>query len=84
MMYDLGNLTKEYESKKETLEKDLNHQYDPLTNERMTNKLSMKYKKICQKNGYDPDEDEKEKKKQNTRTVQATMSYPRKMCHMLR
>ena len=28
----------------------------------MTNKLSMKYEKICKKNDYDQDEDEKEKK----------------------
>ena len=63
IMHVLGNLPEEYESKVETLEKDLDYQYDPLTVERMTNKLNMKYKKICKKNDYDPNEDEKEKRK---------------------
>ena len=27
----------------------------------MTNELNMKYKKICKKSDYDPDEDEKKK-----------------------
>ena len=30
MIYVLGNLPEEYESKIEALEKDLDHQYDPL------------------------------------------------------
>ena len=37
----------------------------------------MKYKKICKKNDYDPDDDEKEKKKENKGTTLATTSYPR-------
>ena len=37
----------------------------------------MKYKKICKKNDYDPDEDEKERKEENKGTALATMSYPR-------
>ena len=49
MMHVIGNLPEEYESKVETLEKDLDHQYDPLTVERITNKLNMKHKKICKK-----------------------------------
>ena len=46
MMHVLGNLPEEYESKVETLERDLDHQYDLMTIERMTNKINMKYKKI--------------------------------------
>ena len=65
MMHVLENLPEEYESKVETLEKDLDHQYNPLTTERMTNKLNMKDKKICKKNDYDLDEDEVEIKKDN-------------------
>ena len=57
MMHVLGNLPEEYESKVETLENDLDHLNDPLTIERMTNELNLKYKKICKKNDYDPDED---------------------------
>ena len=64
MMHVLGNLPKEYESKVETLEKDLDYENVPLAIERMTNKLNMKYKKICKKNDYDPDEGEKERKKE--------------------
>ena len=41
----------------------------------------MKYKKICKKNDYDPDEDEKERKKErkkeNNGTSLTTTSYPR-------
>ena len=77
MMHVIGNLPGEYESKVETLEKDLDHQYDPLTFERMTNELNMKYKKICKKNDYDPDKDEKETKKSNKGTALTTMGYPR-------
>ena len=64
MMHMLGNLPEKYESKVEILEKDIDHQHDPLTIERMTNELNMKYKKICKKNDYDPDEYEKERKKE--------------------
>ena len=39
--------------------------HEPLIIERMTNKLNLKYKKICKKNNYDPNEDENEKKKEN-------------------
>ena len=74
MMHVLGNLPEEYKSKIESLEKDLDHQYDPLTVERMTNELNMKYKKICKKNDYDPDEDKK--KKESKETALATTSYP--------
>ena len=62
MIHIFVNLPEEYKSKIETIEKDLDYQYDPLKVERMTNKLSMKYKKICKKNDYDPNEDEKERK----------------------
>ena len=31
----------------------------------MTNELNMKYKEICKKNDYDPNEDEKIKKQKN-------------------
>ena len=64
LMHVLGNLPEEYESKIETLEKDLDHQYNPLTVEKMTNKLNMKYKTISKKNDYDPDKDERERKKE--------------------
>ena len=77
MMHVLGNLPEEYESKVETLEKDLDHQHDPLTIERLTNEFNMKYKKICKKNDYDPDEDEKETKKENKGTALTTKGYPR-------
>ena len=77
MMHVLGNLPEECESKMETLEKDFDHQYDPLTVERMTNKLNMKYKKICKKNDYDPDEDERERKKENKGTALTLTSYLR-------
>ena len=63
MIHILGNIPEEYKGKIETLEKGLDHRYDPLTVEKMTNKLSMKYRKICKKNDYDPDEDEKEKER---------------------
>ena len=46
MILVLGNLPEEYKSKVETLEKDLDHTNDPITIERMTNKLNIKYKKI--------------------------------------
>jgi len=62
MIHVLGNLLEEYESKVEPLEKDLDNTHDPLTIERMTNELNLKYKKICKKNNYDPDEDEIEKR----------------------
>ena len=65
MTHVFGNLPEEYESKVETLEKDLDHSNDPFTIERMTNELNIKYKKICKKNDYDPDEDEKERKREN-------------------
>ena len=79
MMHVLGNLNlpEEYESKVETLEKDLDHQHDLLTIERMTNKLNLKYKKICKKNDYDPNEDEKERRKENKGTALTTTGYPR-------
>ena len=76
MMHILGNLPEEYESKVETLEKDLDHQYDPLTIKRMTNKLNMKYKKRCKKNDYAPQMRMKKKKEKNKGTALATMSYP--------
>ena len=41
----------------------------------MTNELNMKYKKICKKNDFDPDEDEK--KKEIKGAALATISYPR-------
>ena len=63
MMHVLGNLPEEYESKVETLEKDLDYQYNPLTIKRMTNQLNMKYKKIFKKSDYDPDEDKVEREK---------------------
>ena len=62
MMHVLGNLAEEYENKVETLGKDLDHQNDPLTIERTTNKLNIKYKKIFKKNDFDSDEDEIERK----------------------
>ena len=62
MIHVLGNLPEEYRSKVETLEKDLDHTNDPLTIKRMTNEWNIKYKKICKKNEYDPDEVEKERK----------------------
>ena len=62
MMHVLGNLPEVYKSKIESFKKDLDHQYDPLTVERMTNELNMKYKRICKKNDYDADENEKKKK----------------------
>ena len=37
----------------------------------------MKYKKICKKNGYDPDKDKKEKRKEYKGTALATTSYSR-------
>ena len=77
MIHVLGNLPEEYESKVETLEKDLDSMHDPLTIERMTNELNLKYKKICQKNNYDPDEEENEKKKENKGTALTTAGYPR-------
>ena len=77
MMHVLGNLPEEYASKIETLEKDLDHQYDPLTVDRMTNELNMNYKKICKKNDYDPNEDERERRKENKGTALTTTSYPR-------
>ena len=63
MMHVVEKLPEEYESKVETLEKDLDHQHDPLTIERITTDLNMKYKKICKKNDYDPEEDKKERRK---------------------
>ena len=75
MIHVLGNLSEEYESKIESLEKDFDHQYDPLTVERMTNELNVKYKKNCKKNVYDPDEDEK--KKESKGTALGTTSYQR-------
>ena len=42
MMHVIGNLSEEYENMVETLKKDLDHQYDPMTIERMTKKLNMK------------------------------------------
>ena len=77
MMHVIGNLPEEYESKVETIERDLDHQYDPMAIERMTNKLNMKYKKICKKNDYDPDKDKKETKKANKGTAITTTGYPR-------
>ena len=62
VMYVLGNLLEQYESKIESLEKQLDNQYDSLTVERMTNELYMKSKKICKKNDYNPDEDEKKER----------------------
>ena len=47
MIHVIGNLLEEYESKITSLEKDLDHQYDSLSVERMTNELNIKYKKIC-------------------------------------
>ena len=77
MIHVVQNLLEEYESKVETLEKDLDNTHDPLTIERMTNKLNLKYKKICKKNNYDPDEDKNEKKRENKGTTLTTAGYPR-------
>ena len=48
MIHVLGSLPEEYKSKVESLEKDIDHQYIPLTVERMTNELNMKYNKNLQ------------------------------------
>ena len=77
MIHVLGNLPEEYESKVESLEKDLDHTNDPLTIERITNKLNIKYKKICKKNDYDPDEDEKVRKRESKGTALITAGYQR-------
>ena len=77
MIHVLGNLPEEYKSKVETLERDLDNMHDPLTIERMSNKLNLKYKKICKKNKYDPNRDENEKKKENKGTELTTAGYPR-------
>ena len=77
MIHVLGNLLEEYESKVETLEKDLDNMHGPLTIERMTNKLNLKYKKICKKNNYDPYKDENEKVKENKGTALSTAGYTR-------
>ena len=83
MIHVLGNLPEEYESKVETLEKDLDNTHDPLTIERMTNELNLKYKKICKKNNYDPDKDKNERKRENKGTALTTAGYPRFIgrCH---
>ena len=77
MMHVLGNLPEEYESKVETLEKDLDHQHDPLTIERMTNELNIQYKKICKKNDYDSNVYEKDIKRENKDTALTTTGCPR-------
>ena len=77
MIHVLENLPEEYKSKVEIFEKNLDNTNDPLTIERMTNELNIKYKKICKKNEYDPDEDEKERKRENKGTVLTTAGYPR-------
>ena len=43
----------------------------------MTNEFNMKYKKMCKKNDYDPDEDENERKKANKGTALTTSGSPR-------
>ena len=42
MIHVLGKLPEEYKSRIESLAKYLDHQYDPLTVERMINELNMK------------------------------------------
>ena len=77
MIHVLGNSPEKYESKVETLEKDLHNTHDPLTIERMTNELNLKFKKICKKNNCEPDEDENERKRENKGTALTTAGYPR-------
>ena len=77
MMYVLGNLPEEYKSKVETLKTDLDNEHDPLTIERMTNKLILKNKKICKKNNYDSDDDKNKIKNKNKGTALTNADYPR-------
>ena len=61
----LNNLPTEYKSKVESLEKDLDNKDCPVTLDQMTNKLNLKYEKICKKNEHDPESGEQKKKGKN-------------------
>ena len=65
MIHILNNLPTEYESKVESLEKDLDNEDYPLTLDQMIGELNFKYKKICKKNKYDPESGEQNKKGKN-------------------
>ena len=58
MIHILNNLPMVYESKVESLEKDLDNTDDSLTLDWMVTELDIKYEKICKKNEYDPESGE--------------------------
>ena len=64
MIHTLANLPKDYESKVESLETKLDNEDDPLTLDRMSIELDAKYKKICKKIDYYPENENDKKSKQ--------------------
>ena len=71
MIHTLANLPEEYKSKVKSLESDLDNKDGPLTLDHMLVELDAKYKKICKKNNFDPEnKDEKREEKETTIMVQ--------------
>ena len=83
MIHILNNLPTEYESKVESLKKDLDNVDYPLTLDRMIDELNFEYEKICKKNKYDPESGEQNKKgKNNGNSTALTMRKGfRGRCH---
>ena len=63
MIHILANLPEEYKSKVKSLEKDLDDKDAALTLDCMLVELDAKYKKICKKNNFDPENEDKKKRK---------------------
>ena len=63
MLHILNNLPTKYESKVESLEKELDNKDDRLTLDQMTAEVDIEYEKICKTNDYDPESGIQNKKK---------------------
>ena len=75
MIHTLANLPEEYKSKVKSLESDLDNKDGPLTLDHMLVELDAKYKKICKKNNYDPENEDKGRRRNNNNVKNGTIKF---------